>query len=968
MNPRIVPQILDPLNSAALNKLHEPTPPPTKKRKRSNDEGSDGAAGRLATSSIVIRAHAASLSDEPLILEPVTALCRSKLPFSWLDDTPASRSDEQPGGLFTADIPTLENDLRAKAEPTVLAVKLVVNGGLYIVERVKRGIYSLSKLARWVHEGDLLAAAKEWHKSEPAGVDDMAIDEPKTIPDGIDWWETARIEEPMAGLEIEEKPAGLSIALVFGPSESGLDGIDHSMGVEEEKHRPFSFQASFDTVEDDPFTVSKSQGDLGDAMHVDSVEPNVADMQQSPEELLDGMRDHYLQALYISKTSVAYFAKGPLTRCRTAFQVRDSEQPQGSAELIGFYREAILAAKKMDLKYKESLPSAIGDAALAISDDDQKPKGRKSKKKKLGRNGLYPGEEGFIHKWWRDRAINESSAQENSREAESKKQISDLRLRETQLQILLILEVLVLEMTIGSTAKGNSNQEEKPDGDKETQKKPKAKKLADLNVLLELHLDRMCIWHAVSMQETTASDTAKASSFSSNHLSGKKTESDAVRDFCTEVIVPFYAARLPDKCKLITRKFGVSSGISPISKKIRSSGKSHRVEPGTEIKRQPRRTLQRVLTDDKATTSQARVPGLHRSNTAPSHPNGKRDNEPLLPTVLSGSVRGGMQKAKRTDNREVDLEAVARQHETKLKKVQLMADQKKELDAAIQALRKPNRELVSKDIADDVNKRVSSGGGSSRKSKNPVRNPFGEGVQVMATPRANRRKDPGAGLPHMPRSLVPSRSFAGVENSPIGESPLRIPSSSRRAISFSGGDSDPLSPRGKGRSPRSSQPGGTIHETPTRPSSKIFQSDSITRRPSSSGKGLFRVPNLPAPRSATQPMVPGSPIHSRHTPFMAPSQSASLPSSQQFKQSLENVRSSTIMETPPRKRAPEPVFTPTAGAPASFDAKVPNHRASSPPAVLGTPIKGATAVPVTPEKSQTPSIYAQLGWDDEMEF
>jgi hypothetical protein len=38
------------------------------------------------------------------------------------DDTPASRSDEQAGGLFTADIPTLEIDLRAKTEPTVQLV------------------------------------------------------------------------------------------------------------------------------------------------------------------------------------------------------------------------------------------------------------------------------------------------------------------------------------------------------------------------------------------------------------------------------------------------------------------------------------------------------------------------------------------------------------------------------------------------------------------------------------------------------------------------------------------------------------------------------------------------------------------------------------------------------------------------------------------------------------------------------
>ncbi|KAJ5158730.1 DNA replication regulator Sld3 [Penicillium coprophilum] len=983
MASRIVPNILDPLSSSALNKLQEPTPPPIKKRKRDDQELND-AAGQLATSSIVIRAHSASLSDEPLILEPITALPRTRLPLSWLDDTPASRSDEQPGGLFTADIPTLEVDLRAKAEPTVLIVRLIPNGGLYVVERVKRGIYSLSKLARWVHEGNLLVAAKGWHPTDVAEGDGMSVDETAAIPDGLDWWQVAQIDEPLSDVEAGEKSAGLDIAVVFGPSESEVGNTEASfVGVVEHRSHSLAPSRSFDAA-DGSSLLPESQGleEITTAMDVDCVESNVVDVQQSPEELLDGMRDHYLQALYVSKTSVAYFAKGPLTRCRTAFQARDSEQPHNSTELIEFYREAILATKKMDLKYRETLPSVVRDAALALSDDGAKSKKRKSKKKKMGKNGLYPEEEEFIHRWWKDRILNGSSVQEASREAESKKQISDLRLRETQLQILLLLEVMGLEMTIASAEKNNTNKEKEVNGEQNTPKKAKTKKPTDLNVLLELHLDRMCIWHAVTMEETSAADTAKASSFSSSHLSGKKVESDAVRDFCTEVIIPFYAARLPDKCKLITRKFGVSGGVSPAGKKTQSSSKSHRVEPGAEVKRQqpapkPRRTLQRVLTDDKAAASHARHPGLTRSSTAPTQHNAKRDTEPLLPAVLSGSVRGGIQKAKRTENREVDLNAVARQHEAKLRKVQMLANQKKELDAAINALRKPNRELVSKDLADDASKRVTSGGGSSRKSRNPVRNPFGEGVQVMATPRGNRKKDVAARFPPLPRSLVPSRSFAGVENSPfgdsLGESPMMIPSSSRRAISFSGADSDPFTsdhPHG-GRSPRSSQPDGAIQETPTRPSSRIFQSDTIAaRRPSSStGKGLFRVPNLPTPRSSTQPMVPGSPIHSCPKNISTFTETLST-SSRQFAQSLNHAHTSAIMETPPKRHAPQSVSTPTAVPfSLSLDAMVTDSPcAQSTPIVMGTPVKGAAAVPVTPEKSQSRSIYDQLGWNDEMEL
>ncbi|KAJ5794112.1 DNA replication regulator Sld3 [Penicillium paradoxum] len=974
MASRIVPTILDPLSSSALNKLNEPTPPPTKKRKRSDAEELNHAAGQLSTTSIVIRAHAASLSDEPLNLQPITAIPRSRLPISWLDNTPASRSDEQPGGLFTADIPTLEIDLRAKAEPTVLAVRLVANGSLYIVERVKRGLYSLSKLARWVHEGNLIVAVKGWHGTDVVEADAMAVNDTCTLSNGSDWWQTAQIDEPVSDVKVAEKSAGLDIAVVFGPSETELANTDASfVGVIEHRSLSLAPSRSFDAAEAGSFSLTDSQslGHVVEPMNVDGVESNVGDVQQSPEELLDGMRDHYLQALYVSKTSVAYFAKGPLTRCRSAFQARGAEQSQGPADLIEFYREAILAAKKMDVKYRETLPSTVRDAALAISDDGTKPQKRKSKKKKMGKNGLYPEEEGFIHRWWKDRILNESLAQEMSRETESKKQISELRLRETQLQILLILEVMVLEMIIAAAGKNSADKEKDLNGEVDAPKKSKTKKPTDLNVVLDLHLDRMCIWHAVSMEETSAATTAKASSFSSSHLSGKKVESDAVRDFCTEVIIPFYAARLPDKCKLITRKFGVSSGISPAAKKTQPL-RSHRVEPGAEIKRQqpapkPRRTLQRVLTDDKAAMSQARHPGLSRSNTAPTQHNGKRSLDPLLPTVLSGSVRGGIQKAKRTENREVDLNAIARQHEAKLRKVQMLADQKKELDAAIQALRKPNRELVSKDLADDASKRVTNGGGSSRKSRNPVRNPFGEGVQVMATPRGNRKKDVVVGLPSQSRSLAPSRSFAGVENSPFGESPVMIPSSSRRAISFSGADSDPfnshdISHEGRDRA---------IQETPTRPSSKLFQSDTIAaRRPSSStGKGLFRVPNLPTPRSSTQSMVPGSPIHSRPSTVSSFTENLSA-SSRRLSQSLNHARASAIMETPPKKSALHSISTPTAVPfSLSLDAMVMDHsRAQSPPVVMGTPVKSATTVPVTPEKSQSKSIYEQLGWDDEMEF
>jgi hypothetical protein len=42
-----------------------------------------------------------------------------------------------------------------------------------------------------------------------------------------------------------------------------------------------------------------------------------------------------------------------------------------------------------------------------------------------------------------------------------------------------------------------------------------------------------------------------------------------------------------------------------------------------------------------------------------------------------------------------------------------------------------------------------------------------------------------------------------------------------------------------------------------------------------------------------------------------------------------------------------------------------NTHPPSSPVVLGTPVKGADVIPVTPDKSQSKSIYDQLGWDDD---
>ena len=624
----------------------------------------------------------------------------------------------------------------------------------------------------------------------------------------------------------------------------------------------------------------------------------------------------------------------------------------------------------MDMKYRETLPPTIRDAMLIVSDDETaQGKKRKSRKKKLGKNGLYPEERDFVRSWWKDRgSLENGSTVDISREAEMKKHVADLRLRETQLQILLILETMALESAVTSEAAGENT--DKPN-EESTQKKSKGKKPQDLNVVLELHLDRLCIWHAVSFDDLAIPESVKDTE--NNHLSGKKAESDAVRDFCKEVIVPFYASRLPDKCKLITRKFGVSSSTTPKrphanAKKAQRDSNTKRQQQEQQQQQQqqvqqakrPRRTLQRVLTDEQS--SQGRHPSLKRHKTAPSKQDTTRDSmEPLLPAGGT-NVRGGIQKAKRVENREVDLNAAARQHETKLRKVQILMDQKKELDAAIHTLRRPNRELVAKDFADDADKRAISGGGSARKQKNPVRNPMGQGVQVMATPKGSRKKDMTAAGFGLPSPSLP-RGFAGpsvgrrtnaASSTPPGDGDAQlVPNSAVRAGLFSG-------PR------MNSGDMGAIQETPTRRPTKSVDSFSKSAGQSNYPPGgLFRVPSHPSVQS-TEMAAPSTPISSRRIRASVPG-----PTSNPFEQL--QAKSSTISETPPRKQPGTiPDSTP-------FASSLPPQ----PPqiGVLSTPVKGnvaqdtpvkapagdgddkllPTAVEMNPEKS----IYEHLGWSDD---
>ena len=160
---------------------------------------------------------------------------------------------------------------------------------------------------------------------------------------------------------------------------------------------------------------------------------------------------------------------------------------------------------------------------------------------------------------------------------------------------------------------------------------------------------------------------------------------------------------------MLCQKLGGPKPPSPARPPLSKAASSSQVplQPGESIQRQslrkPRRTLERVLTDEKK-ASQARPTSLSRSATDSILPGLKREITDLsLSSIPLNKVI--VHQSKRYSQREVDLGATCHVNEAKIKK---KANVEKELKDAIATLKKPNSRLAVKDIVEAAEKRVAA--------------------------------------------------------------------------------------------------------------------------------------------------------------------------------------------------------------------------------------------------------------------
>ncbi|QSZ29086.1 hypothetical protein DSL72_003596 [Monilinia vaccinii-corymbosi] len=711
-----------------------------KKRKRDGNSSED-----LLKDPFVVKPYPSKVNARPRTLHPIILLPRSHLPLSYLDLGSTTNPLPQ-SRLFETHVKVLELEERMGNQPMVLIARLDDNWTLYAVERESRGLYVVLQLGSWINIHQL--------KSSAVVAQTERADVPaKGLLSGSTALETSAV--PLMTLEGSKynKKKRLAIEAI----QSMIKRPSTPLFPLPESQSQSQSAAPAPAPKPVPEPVPEVQDDTQITVTLPAMD---AITQVTATEIFDNVRTQYFESLYLSRTSLAYFAKGPLSRARAAFHL-DFDANLDMNDHIAFLESLVLSSTLLDKKYRDGVPacvSAIDIHDQSAEDATVKSKRRKSSKKmKPGKNGLYPNEESLIGRWWigHDEEV-ESGAPGSSKDELARSRIANLRIRETQLQMIVILEILALQPLVATAGSLEEGLPSLPSNDiiQTKQRTPKTRKKDHHNMLIDVHIDRLCIWQSIASEAIKAPDTSSGPTTAST----VKHTDNILKDFCIEVIIPFFSARLPDRCDAINRKLGgpiTKSASKPRVPKY-SSFSNTPTRPGAVTKRpvpaKQRKSLQRVLIDDRGRRSLSigsnRAISLMRSATDPTMPGLKREasEAPSLSSIPSAEFkplhvnRGGVLNSKRFSQREVDMSTLAPEPNSKAKK-QAAIDA--ELKDAILALKKPNRELAGKTLAETAERRFVSAG-HSRKSKRPVRNPLFQGfqaVQIKATPKTSRQKD-----------------------------------------------------------------------------------------------------------------------------------------------------------------------------------------------------------------------------------
>ncbi|KAF4978296.1 hypothetical protein FZEAL_5307 [Fusarium zealandicum] len=892
-------RILTPSSEGGSNHNHGLRSPQRCKSKRAESVTME----HLLTPSIALKPHPPNLHVQPRVLHPLMVLPREQLPLSSIDFH-ASNVDLSSHRFFESHVKVLDLESRMGSVPVVLLARKESSRAVYALERQDTGLYVVCRLGSWVDLEVLAehASAVCRERIRPAIRPEsrsQGAPSATTTPQLHKDQKTKRAAIEAIQSLVRKRPRSQSVSTIAG-SERYEARSEATIPVETQLPSPLLKQEEFADVprEGTVQVPLVSEPTL--------INPNETLSQPTADDIFETLKTQYFDSLYKSMGSLAYFAKGPLSRARSAFHL-DLESNLDMGDLIEFLKGLVLTTVQIDKKYRETIPELIAKMKAVIdSSEEGRKRKRRAKKMKIGRDGLYPYEEDHVRKWW---IANKPELQEDETDVsfqQIKSLTTMLRTRETQMQMILILEILALTPLKPAEDAEESQLPTLP-GAAESQgdaapHSAKKRNKHNLPVLVDVHADRLTIWQSTASDEQLLLEDSQVG----QTLDGQpqqKGSSEPLKDFCVDIIVPFFSHRLPELCDSINRKLGGPVIVKPPRPRTlkRSSSKRDQ-KPGAVTKRhasgQPTRTLQRALsTEQNSRRSVSRGPSnmiaLMRSATSTALPGIKR--EASDPAAMKSALKAEPDLLNRRSGPLSRSSSMSNLQDAKASK---KAQVEEELKDAISSLRKPNRVVVSKAMVEATERRASVGL-SARKVRKPGRSSLGTSV-VKATPANNRFKDMFA---PKSESAVDLPLMSTEEVIPPSSIASRIPSTGLR-----GGHRD------------------AFRQSPTPNLERIGDT------PTKAGSSFIR---RPANERDVLPFPPSSPLMERRTVSGADLFAPRTTEEQKRRVSFASTRNEEILATPVK-----------AGVTKSMMNDVENQS-------------------IVPEKPM--SIYQKLGWDDDLD-
>ncbi|KAJ8098370.1 DNA replication regulator SLD3-domain-containing protein [Lipomyces tetrasporus] len=331
--------------------------------------------------------------------------------------------------------------------------------------------------------------------------------------------------------------------------DEDFDGYWRGIGVEFAEPRipnpaVASLLESFSMVPPTPAEGASEKSASQTSMTTTSASPTTVPLPAlkdlSTRELLKHMQAMYFEVLYVSKSPLTYFAKLTLARFRTLCK----DNPEKIVEVL---QQMILTVGESDYKYKSGLPNILLELENAHGMDEVtiglfNPENPSSEisipaiiaQSMVGLRSL-DHEKHFVQRWW--------NMEEDVRLPKSRaKRVDEIKKRETKLQAILALEILAQQHSRTTEAADPAADDTRTKVSAKKKRPTKHDMGPNLNLLLDVLFDRLYIWQTVSSLDFI--------------IATSKQQADEVREFCLEVIVPFYGSRLPKQTQRLLKKCG----------------------------------------------------------------------------------------------------------------------------------------------------------------------------------------------------------------------------------------------------------------------------------------------------------------------------------------------------------------------------------------------------------------------------